>query len=112
MQKRYFGRQFDPAHFHWVLREGVGLVVFSVSLTKLWENEMSEDFLQIAANMFAGYGVSGDPGLLETNLCDELREINRLAQKDGGELRSRQVIAQVINQFRKENLNVRIYGEK
>lgn len=60
---------------------------------------MDDTFLKTAASM-TGYG---DVGLLNCKLVEELRQVNYLCMKVGGRLRSRQIIAQIIYQWQKEN---------
>lgn len=64
---------------------------------------MYPDYIQKAADMFGG-----DPGLLNNDLVEELKD---LAYLNNGHLQSTQVIALKIQMWMKENPDQRAYGD-
>ena len=69
-----------------------------------------QEYLQIAADMLSEE-TKGDTGLLSTYLSAELHEINRMCKKAGGFLRSRQLIATIIQDYRYKWPESKLYGE-
>lgn len=65
--------------------------------------------VEIAAKILGGN--RGDVGLLNSNLYDELEQVNSLLAGIGEELTSCQVISMIINQWSKEHPEECPYGD-
>ncbi len=61
--------------------------------------------LQIAAIMVG----DGDTGLLSGDLCNAIDKISEYVVRAGGELKSRQVIALIIQQWAKDHPGEKLY---
>lgn len=71
---------------------------------------MYPNYLKTAAQMLSENDTA-DPGLLNADLADCLKDIALLTESTGGELRSRQAIAVAIVFWEKLNPNSKAYGE-
>lgn len=68
--------------------------------------------LRIAANMLhCGSDSEPDIGLINHKLAKEINDIDQFVRNADGILRSRQSIAQIIYQWKKENPNEKLYGD-
>lgn len=70
-----------------------------------------EKYLVIAAQICSDSLCDYDIGLLNGTLIFALRSINEMCRRVGGELKSRQVIAQIIYQWQKDNPDKIVYGD-
>ena len=70
-----------------------------------------EKYLVIAAQICSHSLDNYDVGLLSSSLIFALRSIDNMCIQVGGSLKSRQVIAQIIYQWQKDNPNQQAYGD-
>jgi len=70
-----------------------------------------EKYLVIAAQICSHSLDNYDVGLLNSSLIRTLRSIYTMCLQGGWSLKSRQVIAQIIYQWQKDNPNQQAYGD-